>query len=118
MTLRAKDCRVFFDAVEEKAREIGVDLLDQCLHLRPADDLLPLQDAEEGGDVEPQLPILDPETLHLGAHRLRVRGREVPEPPHLAAHLGDLPRLVEVPERVEEVQGRDSGARVGGGGDG
>lgn len=53
MKLRARECRVFFDAVEEKAREMGVDVSTAVVG--PEGNLIALERMDDAGFITPDL---------------------------------------------------------------
>jgi glc operon protein GlcG len=53
MKLRARDCRVFFDAVDEKAREMGVDVSSAVVG--PEGNLIALERMDDAGFITPDL---------------------------------------------------------------
>ena len=53
MKLRARDCRAFFDAVEEKAREMGVDVSTAVVG--PEGNLIALERMDNAGFITPDL---------------------------------------------------------------
>lgn len=53
MKLRARDCRTFFDAVDEKAREMGVDVSTAVVG--PEGNLIALERMDNAGFITPDL---------------------------------------------------------------
>jgi uncharacterized protein GlcG (DUF336 family) len=53
MKLRARDCRAFFDAVDEKAREMGVDVSTAVVG--PEGNLIALERMDDAGFITPDL---------------------------------------------------------------